>query len=149
MKVVKKLAVGSGVFFRRFKDYEVHDIDYVCIVDHYTLGSPMRVKIEDEDLFLTEDFPKERWLYETVQCGYGLQAGKFLCPDIINHLHLEIEDLERLKECIDRMDDRHHYLQMIYQFYLDNRKFELTEEQLLEAYNDYKKTRPERYGRIQ
>ena len=41
----------------------------------------------------------------------------------------------------DRLDDKHKYERLIYESYINNNSFTLTEKQLQEAYDEYRKYR--------
>ena len=77
-----------------------------------------------------------------------MQVIKFLSPRVAEYIGLGIDKLQFLKPLIDALDSKHEYAKIIYQFYIENGKFELTEKQRLEAFKIYKKSRQNnrRYG---
>jgi hypothetical protein len=46
-----------------------------------------------------------------------------------------------LQPLVDKMDEKHMYLKTIYDFYITNNEFTLSEQQLNEAYKIYLKYR--------
>lgn len=69
----------------------------------------------------------------------------FLVPEFVEHFGITIDDLKQLKKLRDTIDYKHLYLRIIYDSYLENGKFELTQEQRDRAYASYKSWRPDFY----
>lgn len=67
--------------------------------------------------------------------------GKFLIPEFNEKFGITIEDLKGLSSLLDRLDDKHLYEKIIYDAYIENNDFSLTDEQRQNAYNEYKKYR--------
>lgn len=59
---------------------------------------------------------------------------KFLSPEFAEYLNMNIDDLKKLNELSERMDDKHYYLKMIYDYYIQNNGFFLNNEQREAAY---------------
>jgi hypothetical protein len=55
--------------------------------------------------------------------------GKFLVPEFCEEIGFTIEDLPKLAPLLDRLGDRHQYERIIYESYLENQAFCLTEAQ--------------------
>ena len=70
-----------------------------------------------------------------------MEIGKFLVPEFISLIDLKISDLKKLQPLIDNLDDLHKYEELIYNAYLENDDFYLTEDQLYDAYKMYLKYR--------
>lgn len=70
-----------------------------------------------------------------------MEIGKFLVPEFIKDLQITIDDLKLLKPLTDSLDDLHKYEKVIYDAYITNNNFYLTEEQLQNAYDVYLKFR--------
>lgn len=75
----------------------------------------------------------------------GTLIQKFLVPDFINEIGLTIEDLKQLKPMLKYLDEEHTYEKVIYNAYIKNNGFYLTDDQLDAAYDEYKKSRAELY----
>lgn len=67
-----------------------------------------------------------------------MQLGKFLIPTFIEAIGFTIEDLKKLQPLADNLDDKHKYEKVIYDSYIQNNDFILTDEQLQKAYLEYK-----------
>lgn len=67
-----------------------------------------------------------------------MQLGKFLVPTFIEAIGFTIDDLKKLQPLLDNLDDKHKYEKVIYNTYIQNNDFTLTDEQLQKAYLKYK-----------
>lgn len=101
----------------------------------------VRFNIEGQDKFLCRDMTKEEFLNDTMQSDLPMKIGKFFAPEFAKYLGLTINDLKRLKPILDDIDDAHLYYKDIYDAYMENQAFILTDEQRLKAYETYKKVR--------
>lgn len=132
------IQLGSNVFFNKYPDFTPHDLDYIEFKKDIKVG--YRIKIKDYDYFL---YPKH-WTKEDYinDCKtFPMKVGKFLVPEFNKKINFTIDDLSRLKWLIDKIDDKHSYEKIIYDAYIENQSFTLTEEQRLNAYNEYKAKR--------
>ena len=73
--------------------------------------------------------------------NFPMEIGKFLVPEFIKEFKLSIDDLKRLKPIIPKLDDKHKYEEVIYNAYLENNDFILTNEQREEAFRIYNNSR--------
>ena len=142
----QKFLMGSSYFFGKFDDYKVKDIDYVIFVDEpedFKFVKQMRMK--EFDIFYWKrmsaneyvKFIKEKY----ANSNNPLVVGKFLIPEICNEIGFTIDHLKKLVNFFDKLDDKHQYEKVIYDAYIENNDFILSDEQLLNAYNKYKKFR--------
>ena len=65
----------------------------------------------------------------------------FLIPEFNKQISFTIEDLPKIKPLIDNLDEKHKYEEIIYNAYIENKSFTLTEEQRDAAYRRYKEAR--------
>lgn len=138
-KIIKKIQVGSNVFFNKFKDYEPHDFDYVCKLDKPLFGKQIfTIKNNKLDYILIYWENKEDLIN---QINEPIQAGKFLVPEFVEYIGFTIDDLIKLKQWFYKLDKKHHYQLLIFNSYINNNGFFLTEEQLQKIYTEYKKDR--------
>lgn len=136
-KIIHRFTVGSNVFFNMFDDFKPKDTDEVCLLDKPLFGDNiMRLRFNKKDLFLIYDNGK---LIETTK--EPIAIGKFLVPEFAKHLNLTIDGLKQLKDLSENMDDKHSYVKMIYDFYIENNGFFLTDKQREQAYQEYKRKR--------
>lgn len=70
-----------------------------------------------------------------------MQIGKFLVPEFVQEIGFTIEHLKKLKPLAEKLDGRHKYEKVIYDAYIENGAFKLTEEQRSKAYEQYKLAR--------
>jgi hypothetical protein len=69
--------------------------------------------------------------------------ARYLTKEFADAIGLTIEDLVRLSPLVDKLGKKHTYLKVIYDNYLNNKGFFLTDEQREEAYMKYKESRGE------
>lgn len=133
--------VGSTYFFSKFADYNTHDKDILIVLDNrLPNGIPVfNYKDNGDDIFIYSNLTKEEWIENTLTVP--MKAGKFLVPEFCECIRFEWEELPKLKECFDNMDEKHSYEKIIYNAYLENGDFFITKRQLNEAYEEYKKYR--------
>ena len=133
--------VGSFYFFYQFDDYFNYDRDKLIILSN-RLPNDLQVvnfKQDGDDVFIYSNLTKEEWIENTLTVP--MKAGKFLIPEFCEYIGFEWEELPKLKECFDNIDDKHAYEKIIYNAYLENGAFFLTKKQLEDAYKEYKKYR--------
>ena len=137
-----KFLVGSNYFFNKFDDYNSKDTDWVIIEDnpqHYTNTMTMRGR--GEDLMFFKNRSKQEFINMTLSSNLPMVVGKFLIPEFNEYIGFTIDDLILFDHQFNKIDDKHLYEKYIYECYLVNKKFTLTESQLEEAYKIYKKYR--------
>lgn len=140
----KRIAVGSQVFFSDYEDYESHDRDFVEFQDEPEEFHKFMIKRENgEEVFYYKTMTKEEFIEtELVHCRrIKMAACKFLVPELVEFLGFTIEDLKLFEDAFNRIDNKHLYAKKIYDFYIDNGDFTLTQEQRDEAYQIYKEKR--------
>ena len=104
-------------------------------------NNSFRCKIEGKDVFFYRNLDKQGFIKDCLNSNLPMKAGKFLVPEFAKYLGLTIEDLKILKPVIANIDDKHEYEKVIYDSYIENNDFYLTEEQRLSAYTLYIKWR--------
>jgi len=140
--IIKQIRIGSTVFFNSFNDFKSKDIDELCI-----LSSPIEdiksfcLKLNGKDLILYPNLSKDEFIKEDLKVNDSLKVGKYLVPEFIDYIGLKIEDLHKLKPLVNKLDIKHSYEKIIYDSYLNNSEFYLTDEQKNKAYIMYKKAR--------
>lgn len=145
-----RFLVGSNYFFSKYNDYILHDTDYVELLDNDVGNFYYEKRLYDKelhaDIFQIKRFKtKEEQIEECILYDKPIAASAYLIPEIVNELNIEISDLKKLEIPIRRCFHKHHYIQVIYDFYIQNNSFTLTDEQRLIAYEDYKSYHPEIY----
>lgn len=139
-----RFITGSQAFFSSFGDFKPKDID-VLIVDDNPNGYKMMRQThlnKGKCVFEWKDMSADEFINYTLEhYDTPMQIGKFLVPEFAGYLELTLEQLKRLQPLIDKLDDAHKYEEIIYNAYLTNGSFTLTEAQLNDAYESYKSTR--------
>jgi hypothetical protein len=143
MKILKKIKIGSSIFFDKLEGYKSKDIDWFVLVDNLISEKfMMRCKIGKDDIMIYKhNVTKEELINETINSGISMKLGKFLVPELIEYFNITLEDLKKLLPLSETLDDPHKYEKLILVAYIDNNNFTLTEEQLSSVYNEYKKYR--------
>lgn len=142
MKTIKTFAIGSRVFFSGMEGYVSKDKDEIALLDEFTLkGNVLNIKLDGKDIFFFRNMDKEGFIQDALNSGVPMRVGKFLVPEFASHLGLNMADLKRLKPLIDAIDEKHEYERVIYDAYLENGGFFLTDKQRENAYRVYKEKR--------
>ena len=133
--------MGSKFFFNRYPDYTSHDVDTVEIVETDEFKEKRVIRGQGKDMFFLKKKPKEELIADALKSELSMVVGKFLIPGFNKEIGFTIEDLPKLKPLIGKLDDKHKYEEIIYNSYLENGDFILTDEQRLKAYQSYKDSR--------
>lgn len=143
MRQKLKFRIGSQVFFDSLDGYNPKDYDYLYIMDNFDLPGTNSVRIyyDKDDKLIFRDMTKQGFIDDTLNSGLPMKAGKFLVSEFCEYIGFTIEDLKSLQHVFESMDDKHKYELDIYNAYLENNNFMLTEEQRLKAFDTYKKSR--------
>ena len=146
INVIKEFKIGSSIFFDSYSDYTQKDIDILAITDLSLFGKQMmNMKLKEKDIFFMCIEENSVMIDKTLESGVNMRAGKFLSPEFAEYIGLTIEELKKLKPMFDDIDEKHRYEKVIFDSYVENNGFLLTDEQRLRAYDEYKRERPERY----
>lgn len=147
MNVLKVFKCGSSCFFSSYDDYKVKDEDEIHVCDSL-IGSSTTLNMKDgnKDIFFVKKMSACECINDCLECKIPMRAGRYLIPDIAEYFGIKVEDIERLRPCFDNIDKKHTYEKIIFESYLENGGFYLTDSQRLTAYMEYKKNRPGLYG---
>ena len=136
------MLVGSNVFFKDIEGFTSKDIDILEFVDDPTDFKNVRqFKFPNKCVFQWRKMPIDELIDMTVSRNFPMEIGKFLVPEFIKEFKLSIDDLKRLEPIIAKLDDKHKYEEVIYNSYIKNNAFYLTDKQLKNAYELYVKYR--------
>lgn len=97
------------------------------------------VSLEQRDRKMT---PEEFIEYE-LKSDLPMELGKFLVPEVCGYLGFTIRHLEKLRPLVERLDARHSYEKIIFDSYIENGDFTLTNAQRASAFFEYKRARNE------
>ena len=136
------MLVGSNVFFKDIEGFTSKDTDILEFVDNPTDFKNVRqFKFPDKCVFQWRKMPINELIDVTLSRNFPMEIGKFLVPEFIKEFELSIDDLKRLEPIINKLDDKHKYEEVIYNSYIKNNAFYLTDKQLKNAYKIYLKYR--------
>ena len=143
MKPIKQIIIGSRAFFSGMKGYKPKDRDELCIMDSWfpKKTNVLNMKINGKDVFFFKNMTKEEFIQDVRDSGVSMRAGKFLVPEFAEFIGLTIEDLKSMSDLFRHFDLFHQYEEIIYDFYIENNGFFLTDEQREIAYNKYREYR--------
>lgn len=142
-----RILVGSTYFFSCYSDFVSKDIDEVEIIETDEFKQARQITGKGRCLFsLRKHSSKKEYIQWALQSSVGMVIGKFLVPEFCEQIGFTIEDLLILQPLVDKLDDKHQYEKIIYNSYIKNNAFYLTDKQRLEAYNSYKESRGDQYG---
>ena len=136
--------MGSSYFFDRYDDYKLKDNDELHIVDEFIFPNKvcMNMRLFDgNDIFIFKNTDKQGYINDVYESGVNMKVGKFLIPEFNKYINFTIDDLKSLQPIFDNMDEKHTYERVIFESYLKNGDFFLTDEQRREAYKEYKRSR--------
>lgn len=139
---MKTIIVGSKAFFNDIKDFKSKDTDRVVLVDN-----PVGFKFVRQTsgsgkcLFEWKRMSAEQFLEYTLKTRLPMSVGKFLVKEFCDEIGFTFEHLKQLAPIFEKLDEKHQYEKMIFEAYMENGDFTLTEEQRLKAYENYKKVR--------
>lgn len=133
--------VGSKYFFNSYPDFVPHDTDYIDLLDTNEFKFKRVIRGMGNDIIQLKLKPKDEIIAQALNEKLALVVGKFLVPEFNAGIGFTIEDLPKLQPLIDRLDKKHLYEKIIYEAYLENNSFTLTDAQRDAAYAEYKKYR--------
>ena len=138
--------VGSRAFFTGMDGFSPKDSDRLILVDDasdcglpITTHSEMRLK--GNCYFFYKRLSKDEMIDNCIKSKDPIVVGKFLVPSVAKDLGMTVDDLRRLEDIISLLDEAHTYEKIIFQAYLENNDFSLTDEQRQEAFREYNKNR--------
>lgn len=141
---MSKFLMGSRYFFSCYEDFNSKDIDEIEIVETNEFKQVRQLTGQGKCLFqLKKHSSKYAYIDYALKSKVGMVIGKFLIPEFCEAIGFTVKDLPRLRELIDRLDDKHRYEQIIFDSYIENGSFTLTDEQRARAYKSYRESRGE------
>jgi hypothetical protein len=133
---------GSTYFFSCYPDFNSHDIDEVEIIETEQFKYQRHLSGQGKCLFqLKKRNTVEEYIQAALTGSIGMAICNFLVPEFCEEIGFKITDLHHLQPLVDRLDKKHMYLKFIYDSYLANGAFVLSEEQRIAAYKNYKESR--------
>ena len=138
----KRILIGSQYFFGCYEGFKGHDIDELEIINTNNFRNCRQLSGQGSCLFQFKEYDsKEPYINFALRSKTGMVIGKFLVPEFCEKIGFTIEDLPRLEPLLERLDEQHKYEEIIYNAYIENNSFTLTDEQRAAAYKSYKESR--------
>lgn len=136
------MLIGSKYFFSQYPDFQPHDTDELEIIDTNEFKQISQLTGQGHCLFqMKRHDSTEEYIDWALQSNVGMVVGKFLIPEFCEAIGFTIDDLPRMQPLIDKLDYKHKYEEIIYNSYLENGSFTLTQEQRDKAYQSYYNSR--------
>lgn len=135
----KRYLVGSQYFFKGFSDFVPKDLDELILEENpkdYKIK--MQITGKGKCLFKWRKLKPQQFIEYT---KLPMELGKFLVKEVCQEIGFTIEHLKKLKPIVDKLDEKHLYEKVIWESYIENNDFYLTNEQLSKAYDLYKEKR--------
>lgn len=137
-----RFVVGSKAFFTGIEGFQPHDNDILLFEENpKDYKDQSQVRLKGNCYFRWRRMGKDELIEYHKPCRVGLFLGKFLVPEFAKEIGMTTEDLKRLDFLVDCLDERHGYEKIIYDSYIENGDFYLTDEQRNRAYEEYKRER--------
>lgn len=139
---MNSILIGSTYFFSEYDDFKSKDIDTIQIIDTNEFKQMRQITGQGQCLFqMRRHSSKDEYIDWALRSQLGMVIGKFLVPEFNAVIGLSVEDLKRLSPLIEKLDDKHKYEEIIFNSYIENGSFTLTQEQRDLAYQSYRETR--------
>lgn len=140
--MMSRILVGSRYFFAGYPGFVGKDTDEVEIIDTNEFNNMRQITGQGKCLFqLKRKDSVDDYIRYALGSPLGMVLGKFLVPEFCEKIGFTVNDLPKLKPLIKRLDDKHKYEKIIYESYIKNGAFTLTDSQRDEAYLSYKESR--------
>ncbi len=136
------MLIGSRYFFDKMEGFSSKDIDILELVDNpLTFKISYQLSGKGKCIFKWKRMTPKEFISISLKRNCPMELGKFLVSEFCKEIGFTINDLKQLQILRDALDDKHKYEAVIFDAYIENNDFYLTEEQLQKAYNEYKKYR--------
>lgn len=139
-----RFKVGSTYFFKDYPSFISKDIDEVEFEENpklYKYFMQFRKNDGNRCLFKWKKMSADEFVKYMLNTKTPMEIGKFLVPEVANYLGFTIEHLKQLQPVIDKLDNKHKYEKIIYDSYIENDDFYMTQEQRNTAYIIYRQER--------
>lgn len=133
--------MGSSCFFSDIPGFKSKDVDELIIMDEWSVPGTNVLncmnKDAGRDIFFFRNMSKNEFISDALQSRVPMRAGKFLVAEFAEYLGMTISDLKRLEPLFQRLDDKHTYEKVIFDAYILNGGWWLTDKQRMDAYQEY------------
>lgn len=139
-----RFKIGSRAFFEGMPDFSPSDTDEVEFEENpklYKNVMQFRARDKSRCLFKWRKMSADEFVEYTLDSKLPMEIGKFLVPEVAQYLDFTIKHLQQLSSVVNKLDKKHQYEKIIYNAYIENNAFYLTDEQRFKAYEEYSRER--------
>lgn len=138
----KYILVGSDAFFKNINGFHGKDKDYLILVEQPTdFKIRKEIRLRGIDRFYYKKDTPQNMIQQTLELNDAMLIGKFLIKEVADEINMKPNDILPLQPLLEKLDEGHQYQKIIFKYIIENNSFELTDEQLNEAYQSYLETR--------
>lgn len=139
-----RFIIGSTYFFANYSDFVSKDLDELVLTNDHKYRFT-NIRKQGKDIFYLRRMPKSELINLHLEWGKNdpMIVGKFLIAEFNKEIRFTINDLKKFEKIFNNMDEKHIYEKVIYDSYIENGDFYLTDLQRDKAYKEYKKCRNE------
>ena len=147
--MIKKFLVGSCAFFSGYPNFHSKDTDYLVLVEKgngfqfcHQISMPHKCVFE----FVIR--PIQEMIDYALSHGAPMQVGKFLVKEVAEELGFAPDDLRQLEPLIDKLDAKHEYERIIFDYITENGSWDIPVDVRNAAYEVYKAARQNIYTKF-
>ena len=134
--------MGSQYFFHQYPDFNSKDIDEIEIIETNDFQNMRQLSGMGKCFFQLKKLNSvDDYINRALESRLGMVIGKFLVPEFCQEIGMSINDLPKLTPLLGLLDEQHEYERIIYNSYIENNSFTLTNAQRERAYKSYKESR--------
>lgn len=135
-----RFKVGSTYFFGD-QGTDIDEVEFEEQPKLYRNVMQFRAHDKSRCLFRWRKMTPDEFVEYTLHSKLPMEVGKFLIPEVCDYLGFTLDHLKKLEPVIRRLDARHSYEKIIFESYIENGDFVLTDEQRRSAFLVYKEAR--------
>ena len=141
--MTREFIVGSNNFFRDIEGFTSKDEDILIVEESPTeYKNFMQISRKGKCVFKWRKMTPQNFIKFTFWLDKTpMAAGKFLNKEFCEYIGFTITHLKKLEPVFEKLDEKHTYQKVIYDSYIENGKYYLTDEQRMKAYEVYKASR--------
>lgn len=137
-----EITVGSSYFFNSLDEHHDLHVDKIALVDNTTNGWWKYIDVYGGAThYEWQKHTIGEWVDKLTSTNDNIRVSTFLVPDFINQIkdNLTIEEyFNKIKPLFNNLEDKYSWVVYVYNAYLNNKAFVLTDAQRESAYKMYK-----------
>lgn len=140
----RQFSVGSQAFFSAYPDFTPSDADVVefeVAPKLYKNFMQIRKKDKSRCIFKWRLMSADEFVDYTLTTKLPMEIGKFLVPEVARYVGITVDHLKKMTPVVERLDDKHAYERIIFDAYIANDGFWMTQDQRDLAYQSYRASR--------